>query len=172
MTAPEPAYLKPGVRLAGRYTIGRELGRGGFSVVYLSEDSVLGVQVALKLLVPPPAAAALARERMRREVQAVRGLTHANIVAVHDFVDDGPWSFVVMEYVAGPDLSAKVRQSGALGAIGGRAAGARYRRGPRHGPSARRDPSRRQAAEHPASVRTAGPASPISARPGSMASPA
>ncbi len=85
-------------------------------MVYLAQDSVLGGQVALKLLVPPPAAAALARERMRREVQAVRGLTHANIVAVHDFVDDGSWSFVVMEYVAGPNLSAKVRQSGPLGA--------------------------------------------------------
>ncbi len=116
MTAPEPAYLREGSVLAGRYTVGRELGRGGFSVVYLAGDSVLGGQVALKLLVPPPAAAALARERMRREVQAVRGLTHANIVAVHDFVDDGPWSFVVMEYVAGPDLSAKVRRSGPLGA--------------------------------------------------------
>lgn len=116
MTSPEPAYLPEGTLLAGRYTIGRELGRGGFSVVYLARDSVLGGQVALKLLVPPPAAAALARERMRREVQAVRALTHASIVAVHDFVDDGAWSFVVMEYVAGPDLSAKVRQSGPLGA--------------------------------------------------------
>lgn len=116
MTSPEPAYLPEGTLLAGRYSIGRELGRGGFSVVYLARDSVLGGQVALKLLVPPPAAAALARERMRREVQAVRALTHASIVAVHDFVDDGAWSFVVMEYVAGPDLSAKVRQSGPLGA--------------------------------------------------------
>jgi hypothetical protein len=115
MTAPAPAYLAEGTVLARRYAVGRELGRGGFSVVYLAQDSVVGVPVALKLLVPPPAAAALARERMRREVQAVRGLTHANIVAVHDFVDDGPWSFVVMEYVAGPDLSAKVRQSGPLG---------------------------------------------------------
>ncbi len=90
MTAPEPAYLQEGTVLAGRYALGRELGRGGFSVVYLATDSVLGVQVALKLLVPPPAAAALARERMRREVQAVRGLAHGSIVAVHDFVEDGP----------------------------------------------------------------------------------
>lgn len=116
MTAPEHAYLREGTVLAGRYTIGRELGRGGFSVVYLADDRVLGGRVALKLLVPPPAAAAIARERMRREVQAVRGLTHANIVAVHDFVDDGPWSFVVMEYVAGPDLTRRVREQGPMGA--------------------------------------------------------
>ncbi len=108
-------YLTEGVVLAGRYCVGRELGRGGFSVVYLARDRSLDTDVAIKLLVPPPAAAAVARERMRREVQAVRGLSHSNIVQVHDFVDDGPWSFIVMEYVAGPDLAERVRQRGAMG---------------------------------------------------------
>src|SRR5439155_453738 len=37
-----------------------------------------------------------------------------NIVAVYDVVDDGPWSFVVMEYVPGPDLAVRVRQRGPL----------------------------------------------------------
>jgi len=114
MTAPGSPYLTEGTLLAGRYAVGRELGRGGFSVVYLARDQRLNSEVAIKLLVPPPAAAALARERMRREVQAVRGLSHSNIVAVHDFVDDGPWSFVVMEYVAGPDLAERVRRRGLL----------------------------------------------------------
>lgn len=109
-------YLVEGAVLAGRYCVGRELGRGGFSVVYLANDRSLNIDVAIKLLVPPPAAAAVARERMRREVQAVRGLSHANIVQVHDFVDDGPWSFIVMEYVGGPDLAERVRQRGAMGA--------------------------------------------------------
>ena len=44
----------------------------------------------MKLLVPPPAGAHLARERLRREVHAVRGLSHPNIVAVFDLLDDGP----------------------------------------------------------------------------------
>jgi hypothetical protein len=116
MTAPGSPYLTEGAVLAGRYEVGRELGRGGFSVVYLARDRALDTNVAIKLLVPPPAAAALARERMRREVQAVRGLSHTNIVQVHDFVDDGPWSFVVMEYVAGPDLAERIRQRGPLNA--------------------------------------------------------
>ena len=73
-------------------------------------------EVALKLLVPPPAAAQVARERMRREVQAVRGLSHANIVAVFDFLEDGPWSFIVMEYVRGPDLQVRVGERGRLDA--------------------------------------------------------
>jgi serine/threonine protein kinase len=110
----EPAYLAPGTLLRGRYEIVREIGRGGFSVVYLARDREVPSDVAVKLLVPPPAAARVARERMRREVQAVRGLSHANIVAVFDFLEEGPWSFIVMEYVAGPDLQVRVRDRGAL----------------------------------------------------------
>jgi len=118
MTAPTPTgssgYLVPGSSLKGRYEIGKEIGRGGYSVVYLAKDNGLGTEVAIKLLVPPPAAAQMARERMRREVMAVRGLAHEHIVAVHDFLEEGPWSFIVMEYVAGPDLAVRVRDGGPL----------------------------------------------------------
>src|ERR1041385_8816240 len=114
MTPPAGPYLGAGALLGGRYEIVRELGRGGYSIVYLARDRQLEADVAIKLLVPPPAAAALARGRMRGEVQAVRGLSHANIVAVRDFADDGPWSFIVMEYVAGPDLAERVRRCGPL----------------------------------------------------------
>ena len=107
-------YLAPGDTIRGRWTIDRELGRGGYSIVYLAHDRDLDTEVALKLLVPPPAAAKVARERMRREVQVVRGLSHENIVAVYDFVEDGPWSFILMEYVAGPDLHVRVRERGPL----------------------------------------------------------
>jgi serine/threonine protein kinase len=110
------SFLEAGTVLLGRYEIVRELGRGGYSVVYLARDRTVGSDVAVKLLVPPPAAAQVARERMRREVQAVRGLSHANIVAVFDFLEDGPWSFIVMEYVAVPDLQVRVRERGPLDA--------------------------------------------------------
>lgn len=108
----QPGYLAAGAVLQGRYEIQHEIGRGGYSVVYLARDRELDAPVAIKLLVPPPAAAQVARERLRREVQVVRELSHANIVAVYDFGDEGPWSFVVMEYVAGPDLQAAVRERG------------------------------------------------------------
>ena len=109
-------YVAPGATIQGRWTIDRELGRGGYSVVYLAHDRALDTEVAVKLLVPPPAAAKVARERMRREVQVVRGLSHENIVAVYDFVEDGAWSFIIMEYVAGPDLHVRVRERGPLSA--------------------------------------------------------
>jgi protein kinase-like protein len=112
----EPTYLAPGVVLQDRYEIAQEIGRGGFSVVYRARDRRIGADVAIKLLVPPPAAARLARERLRREVQAVRQVSHPNIVAVYDVADDGAWSFVVMEYVPGPDLAVRVRERGPLDA--------------------------------------------------------
>src|ERR1041385_2142394 len=107
----ELAYLESGAVLQDRYEVLREVGRGGYSVVYAARDRQLGQTVALKLLMPPPAAARLARERMRREVQVVRGLMHPNIVAVYDFVDAGARSFIVMEYVAGPDLRSEEHTS-------------------------------------------------------------
>ncbi len=69
--------LTPDSTLSNRYVIGREIGRGGYSIVYRAQDSVLGTDVAVKLLVPPPAIAEVARERMRREVMAARDLTSA-----------------------------------------------------------------------------------------------
>ena len=111
-----PALLAPGTLLKGRYEILREIGRGGYSIVYQARDRDVGGDVAVKLLVPPPATAHLARERLRREVHAVRGLSHANIVAVYDLLDEEPWSFIVMEYVAGSDLHVRVRDRGPLSA--------------------------------------------------------
>src|SRR5204862_360467 len=143
----DPTYLAPGVVLQDRYEIADEIGRGGFSIVYRARDRRVGADVAIKLLVPPPAAARLARERLRREVQAVRQLSHPNIVAVYDVVDDGPWSFVVMEYGSGPDRAVRVRRRGPrrppppTSASGGPRM-ARPRRGAGHDARSRRPVSR------------------------------
>jgi len=107
-------YLAEGSLFAGRYEIARELGRGGVSVVYAAKDIQVGQDVALKLLVPSPAAANQTRERMRREVNAVRRLAHPHIVAVYDFAEDGPYGAVIMELVDGEDLDHRVRRSGQL----------------------------------------------------------
>ena len=107
-------YLAEGSLFAGRYRIARELGRGGVSVVYAARDTQVGQDVALKLLVPSPAAANQTRERMRREVNAVRRLAHPNIVAVYDFAEDGPYGAVIMELVDGEDLDRRVRRLGPL----------------------------------------------------------
>jgi hypothetical protein len=110
----DSTYFASGTVLQDRYEILGEIGRGGYSVVYRARDRRIGSDVAIKLLVPPPAAARLARERLRREVQAVRQISHPSIVQVFDVAEQGPWGFVVMEYVDGPDLAVRVRDSGPL----------------------------------------------------------
>src|SRR4051812_43788932 len=110
----EATYLPPGTLLADRYEIGPELGRGGFSVVYGARDRRTSSDVAIKLLVPPPAAARIAHERLRREVQAVRQIQHPNIVSVYDVAESGPWNFVVMALIDGPDLAVRVEKRGVL----------------------------------------------------------
>ena len=107
-------YLTPGTRLRDRYEIVEEIGRGGLSVVYRAFDHHVGTPVAIKLLVPPPAAAEVARERLRREVLAVRSLAHASVVRIFDLIEEGPRSLVIMEYVAGRDLQREVERRGPL----------------------------------------------------------
>src|SRR5207247_2011566 len=74
-TMPEPTYLAPGVVLQDRYEIADEIGRGGASIVYRARDRRVGADIALKLLVPPPAAARRAGQRPRRRGQAAQHLS-------------------------------------------------------------------------------------------------
>jgi TolB-like protein len=69
--------------LADRYTIERELGRGGMAIVYLAHDRKLGRDVALKVL-RPELAASLGAERFLREIEIAAKLTHPNILPLHD----------------------------------------------------------------------------------------
>jgi predicted Ser/Thr protein kinase len=106
--------LAIGQLLAGRFEILRELGRGGYSVVYAARDHAVGTEVALKVLVPPPISVREARARLRREVQAVRGLRHPHIVGVHDYFEDETVAFVVMDLIDGTDLAATIAGRGPL----------------------------------------------------------
>ncbi len=107
-------YLALGTRVQDRYELLREIGRGGHSVVYEAHDHKLEMRVALKMIVPPPAVAHIARERLRREVLAVRALTHPHIVQVFDLLEEDPWNFIVMELVLGADLQETVKKQGPL----------------------------------------------------------
>jgi len=109
-----PGYLVPGTKLRERYEIVREIGRGGYSVVYEAIDSVTSRPVAVKLLVPPPAVAPVARERLHREVIAVRSITSPYLVPVFDLLEDGPWTFIIMEFIDGGDLFQRVSRDGPL----------------------------------------------------------
>jgi len=69
--------------LAGRYTIERELGRGGMATVYLANDPRHHRQVAIKVL-RPDLAAALGLERFLREIETAARLQHPHILPLLD----------------------------------------------------------------------------------------
>src|SRR5262249_49756905 len=89
----------------GRFQILRELGRGGFGVVYLANDSRLGRRVALKV----PQGHALTdsglRARFQREARAAAGLEHANLVPVYEAGEIGPVCYIASAYCPGPTLA-------------------------------------------------------------------
>ncbi len=89
-----------------RYTIVREIGRGGMGVVYEAEDVALRRSVAIKVLATEMSSARSA-ERMRREAQIIAGLEHPAIVPVHDVgqLPDGR-IYYAMKLVRGRTLDA------------------------------------------------------------------
>jgi eukaryotic-like serine/threonine-protein kinase len=96
--------LLPMVRkaLEGRYSVEREVGRGGAARVYLAHDSA-GTAVALKVL-HPQLAASVTADRFLREIRVVSRLIHPRIARLLDF-GEGEWLlWYVMDYVPGPSL--------------------------------------------------------------------
>jgi len=100
--------------LAGRYSIERELGRGGMGIVLLARDVALDRLVAIKLLPRPLAASAEARDRFLREARTAAGLSHPNIVPIHAVEQQGALVFFVMGYVDGETLRERVERAGPL----------------------------------------------------------
>ena len=102
------------MEIAGRYTVDREVGRGGMGAVWLGTDRVLGRQVALKRLGMAPGVGTPDFERAEREARLAARLNHPHVVAVFDLVEEGPDHWLVMEYVEGRTLAELIRQDGAL----------------------------------------------------------
>jgi len=100
--------------LAGRYSIERELGRGGMGIVLLARDVALDRLVAIKLLPPTLAAQAATRDRFLTEARTAAGLSHPNIVPIHVVEEHGDLVFFVMGYVDGETLRERVERRGPL----------------------------------------------------------
>src|SRR2546425_2634651 len=89
--------------LTGRYTIERELGRGGMAIVYLAQDLKHRRSVAIKVL-HPELAAAVGTDRFLREIEIAASLTHPHIVPLHDSGEADSFAYYVMPYVEGESL--------------------------------------------------------------------
>jgi WD40 repeat protein/serine/threonine protein kinase len=99
--------VAPGERPArfGRFSILGELGRGGFGVVFLAEDPVLGRRIALKVPRPEVLLTPELRRRFLREAEAASRLDHRHIVPVYEVGEDGPISYIASAYCDGPTLA-------------------------------------------------------------------
>ena len=102
-------------RLAGRYRLVREIGRGGMGVVWEAELEPLGKPVAIKLLRRAALAAPGPAARLLREAIAVSAIGHEHIVKVDDFGTDARGEpFLVMELLRGRSLAAELADVGPL----------------------------------------------------------
>jgi serine/threonine protein kinase/tetratricopeptide (TPR) repeat protein len=97
------ARFSIGSALAGRYTIERELGRGGSATVYLALEEKHGRQVAIKVL-KPEVATSLGAERFLREIGITARLSHPHLVPLIDSGEAGGLLYYVAPYISGGSL--------------------------------------------------------------------
>jgi len=98
--------------LSDRYTMGRELGRGGMATVYLARDLRHDRDVAVKVL--EPTVASMGAERFMREIHIAARLTHPHVLSVYDSGETDGRLYYVMPYVDGETLRARLARDGAL----------------------------------------------------------
>ncbi len=110
----DPILLEVQAALAGRYSVDRELGRGGMATVYLARDIRLDRLVAIKVLLPELAVRPELRERFLRETRTAASFSHPNIVPVHAVEETPTLLFFVMGFVEGETLTQVVRRHGPL----------------------------------------------------------
>jgi serine/threonine-protein kinase len=99
----DPTIADLAAALAGRYTIERELGRGGMATVYLAEETKHARKVAIKVL-RPGLAASLGAERFLREIGIAARLSHPHIVPLIDSGEAGGSLYYVQPHVPGGSL--------------------------------------------------------------------
>ena len=108
------ALLSAGHVLAGRYRIGRRLGRGGMGEVYVATHINTGLIVACKVLLPELSRRSEFLRRFQAEARAVAALRHPGIVRVTDFDHDGDLHFLIMEKLEGESLTDRIRSAAPL----------------------------------------------------------
>jgi hypothetical protein len=123
--------LVPGSMVREKYRIIRKLGQGGMGVVFLAEDTLLGVPMALKFLAGDLSSDPGSIQRLRDEARAAFQLRSGNIVEVTALdQDESGKLFIAMRYVEGPDLRDVIEGLGgpmaierAMALVGGIASG-------------------------------------------------
>jgi eukaryotic-like serine/threonine-protein kinase len=106
---PVSPTLMSGMRL-GVFEIESLVGAGGMGEVYRARDTRLDRHVAIKVLSPDAAIDPRARVRFTYEARAIARLSHPRICALHEMGHDNGVDFLVMEYLEGETLTARLRR--------------------------------------------------------------
>src|SRR6185312_3780843 len=99
----------------GNYKVTAQLGEGGMGIVYLAEHPAIGRKAAIKVLHPKLAADPEVVSRFFHEARASNAIRHPNIVEAYDYgtrPDGAP--YIIMEYLEGESLSARLKRLGRL----------------------------------------------------------
>jgi len=101
--------LTSGTKL-GPYEIESPVGAGGMGEVYRARDTRLDRTVAVKILPDHLSDNAAARQRFEREARAISSLNHPHICTLHDVGSQDGTSYLVMEFVQGESLDARLQK--------------------------------------------------------------
>jgi len=102
-----------GAALGDRYRVDRQIGEGGMAVVMAAEDLKHHRPVAIKVL-KPELALAIGSDRFLREIEIAAGLSHPNILPVHDSGDADGLLYFVMPLLDEETLRERLRREGRL----------------------------------------------------------
>lgn len=114
MASVTPEYLALQQAVIGRYSLERELGRGGMGIVFLARDVALDRSVAIKLLPPALAANPQLESRFLQEARTAARLSHPHIVPIHAVEQAAGLVYFVMGYIEGETLGERLRARGPL----------------------------------------------------------
>lgn len=89
----------------GPYEVEREIGRGGFGVVFFAKETATGQHVALKVPRPELFLSEAIRRRFLTEASAIAALSHPNIIQVYDVGYAGPVCYIASAYCEGSSLA-------------------------------------------------------------------
>ncbi|MGO9541462.1 MAG: protein kinase domain-containing protein, partial [Terriglobales bacterium] len=95
-------------QILGHYRVLEQIGAGGMGLVFRASDQQLERDVAIKVLPPGMLADDAARKRFRREALTLAKLNHPNIGTVYEFGSQEGLDFLVMEYVGGVAVDARL----------------------------------------------------------------
>ena len=99
----------------GRYVLEKKLGEGRIGIVYKAEDTFLQRNVAIRLVQQSETLSSSKTTTIMQDARVVAGLTHPHLIEIFDYDDDDPQAvYVVMEYMEGGTLEAKLSSEGAL----------------------------------------------------------